>query len=113
MSKYPVDIELFRGKTLVIIGSERENAKYQKACKQLGIHLIHMTGDEGKTRLRTAIRRADILVITILYVGHNGSIPSAELAKEYNVPLASVDRNGIQYILLQAERVIKRRQVTA
>lgn len=108
-TKYPIDLSLFKDKNLVIVGSEYDKAKYQKACELLGIKLTHMSGDEGKVRLRTAIKKADVVVLTIHHVGHKGSIPTADLCKEYNVPLASVDRSGVQYMLLEAERVMKRK----
>jgi hypothetical protein len=113
-SKFPVNLSLLKGKTIVIVGSMYEKLKYQKAFDAIGMNLVHLTGDETKLRMRAQIKKADIIVVTTQYVGHNGSVPAAMYAKEFDIPLASVDKNGIQYILIEAERVYKRKleQVT-
>jgi hypothetical protein len=115
-TKFPINLGLLKGKTILIVGSMYEKAKYQRGFEAIGINLIHLTGDETKVRMRSQIKKSDIVVVTTQQVGHNGSVPAAELAKEYDKAFAQVDRNGVQYILIEAERVYKRKieqQVTA
>lgn len=107
--KFPIDLDFMKSKHVVIVGSAYEKLKYQRMFDMLSINLTHMSGDEGKVRLRTVIKKADVVVVTTQHVGHKGSVPTAELCKEYNIPMAAVDRNGPQYILMEAERVMKRK----
>lgn len=105
----PIDHNLFIDKTITIIGAEYFRLTYQRVFDRLNINMNHLTGDEGKIRLEKFIKKSDVVIVIIEYVSHNASYTANELCKTHNVPFVSAERDGAQYMLLEAEKALRRK----
>lgn len=109
--KYPINLELLQGKRVLIVGGENRHADYENAFQRLGIELETMQGMEGEKRLEAAIQRADAVVIVTGEIRHAGSISTVKFCKKYGIPFDDTYENGIQSVLLCAEKALSKSQL--
>ncbi len=99
-----IDLKLFKGKTIVIVGAFYFKSRYQQAFNKIpNCELIHLVGDEPKARMTSMIKNADVIVVTTTANSHSGTWSAREISKEYEIPFISVDREGINFIIQEVQ----------
>lgn len=106
--QYPVNLDIFQNKSVLIVGGETRHADYMDVFNSLNVELETITGNEGEKRLSPSINRANVVVIVIGETSHAASIQTVKLCKEKDKPFATTHENGIQSVLLCAEEAIKK-----
>lgn len=106
--EYPIALELFKNRKVLIIGGEHRHADYQRAFQTLPIQLEMIKGTEETKRLKSAIDRADIVTIIIGEAKHRASIMAVQHCKDTGKPFDTTHENGIQSVLLCTENAIKK-----
>ncbi|WP_121616743.1 DUF2325 domain-containing protein [Virgibacillus halodenitrificans] len=105
---YPVSLELFHNKKILIIGGENRHADYRNAFDELPIELEMIKGTEETKRLQSAIKRADIVTIVIGEARHRASVAAVQFCKDTQKPFDTTHENGIQSVLLCTEKAIRK-----
>lgn len=103
---FPVDLQLFADKKILIIGGMSRHNDYKKAFEELGVEFEALSGDEDGKRLEAAIKRNDIIVLVLGELSHAASTMAVRMCKTYDKPFDYTHSNGIQSVLLSAENAI-------
>lgn len=82
------------GSTVLMIGFEPGKTTFGAEIENRGGTFIWSSGRDGRDRLEAMILKADCIIMMQNYMSHNASITAVEIAKQHNVPCASLTGFG-------------------
>lgn len=94
--------ENLSGKKVLVIGCEPKKAIFKQNIEERGGEFLWADGNEGKERLTAFIRKADVVVLLIRFMRHQGSKDAVEICKSLDVPFCIVENLGIKSLITEA-----------
>ncbi|MGL4523187.1 MAG: DUF2325 domain-containing protein [Bacilli bacterium] len=103
-----LELNLLESKQIVLIGLESRMSDFRNSLKHYRFKFEHFAGEENRKRLKSAIIKADCILISTRETGHHASTFVASVAQEFNIPLSYTHGTGIFSVLTDTIELVKR-----
>lgn len=94
------------GHTIFVVGGMSQKDNYKKVIENNGGVFIWLDGKEKKTRIRSRVKKADIVLWISEEMSHQGMYPTKEYCKEYGVQFKAMESKGASSLLRQAKELM-------
>ncbi|MFE4029263.1 hypothetical protein ACFX4N_24235 [Priestia sp. YIM B13551] len=103
-----LDKTAFEGKKIVLVGLKSRMNDFRASLDKVEeIDMVHLDGDEHKTRIRSRILKADIVILSTYENSHSTTKYVAALCNEFDIPCKSTSADGLFGVLRDAKQLIE------
>lgn len=95
-----------RGLTIFVVGGMSQKDNYKKVIENNGGVFMWLDGKEKKTRIRSRVKKADIVLWISEEMSHQGMYPTKEFCKDFGVRFKAMEGKGASSLLREAKGLI-------
>ena len=102
-----LDTTPFLNKKIVLVGLESRMNDFKKSLQKAPeIELVHFSGDEHKSTIKSQLRKANYVLLSTKEASHDVTYYCAEVCNELGVPCTSVHGDGLFSVLTDCKKLI-------
>lgn len=91
--------DVFRQKSILVVGFEPRKPIFQEQIERFNGQFLWADGHYSKGRLQPLIKKADAVILLILFMKHQASHDAVDLCKLWNVPFREVHNFGVRTVI--------------